>query len=466
MAPREEAILRAGARRWLIGAYSATRNRRIRSEAAWVAVEKAGEFLLVFLFLKLQTQFLSTSHYAEFQLALSIAMLLIQVLLMPVRHSYFRVLHGAEATGTLRSAGVALLAWYVPTTLALGLLGLVAGREVGHALGLGTATIVGTVWVFVANGWRTLGTQDQEFRRQRRTRTVHNLAFLVAHVLTVSAALAWYRASAGTALFTYAITAGIFALWSVVPMIRRILSQPKCGPSDINRMVLKFGLPYAGLLLCQWLQNFADRFVILEILDTDAVGRYDAAYKVAGIPYMLMHAILTALVVPVAYQRAKQVDDPHQLWWADRILIAAVIVYMVIGAIPLPIYLFFGPQLMLLLTQDNYIVPAGVIGLLALTRYLQCLGFILQAMFAVHHNMGVSLWLRAAGGFVLVPICWYSTRWWGLQGAAIGVFTGGLLYIALVLFGPGGCVRMVMDARRKIRGAAAALAGSSAQSGR
>jgi len=428
-------------------------NRRVRREAAWVIFHKLAEFVIVFIALKLFTNLMGKEVYGEFSLALTAAALLGNVVIMPMQQAYLRYRQTAVSEGVARSARLSLLCWFTVATLAVAVLTAVFTKTAGRWLGLEALTVAGAGLVFAGNRWRVLGIELLDLLRRRRDCALQNLGFLATQAVLVAGTMYLGGASAANALLAYALAAAAFGAITVISMIRDVASQPAGLQSEIMRMTLIFGAPFGALLVCQWVQNFAERFILGYHLDFESVGLYVAAYQVCGIPYMLLHAVLRALVLPVAYQRAVNIADARQLWSADKMLLAATGIYATLGALALLVYLAAGPQLLQLLTSTKFALPTGTLLCIALARYMQCLGLLLQTFFAVHQKMGASLWFRAIAGLLVLPICWFGVKWYAISGAVGGVLITSIIYTAIVCGGPSGIIVLVRDARRGMRAA-------------
>lgn len=430
---------------------SALRTPRLRGEAGWVISHKLVEFALVFVGLKLYTNLMTREAFGEFNLALTAVGLLGDLTIMPMAHTYYRNLTRAEADGTARAAGITLLKWYITVTVIVAVAAALATLPLSAWLYIGPWTALATGLLFSTNRWRALGIEVLDMRRQRRACALQNLGFLALNTALTAVLLVVWDGSAASALVANALAAGLFAWIGTRPIVRDILSQPHGRTSDIMRYVATFGAPYGALLVCQWVQNFAERYIVGIQLDLDKVGGYVAAYQVCGIPYMLLSVIVNGLGVPIAYERAGTEGDPKRLWAADEVLLFGIGAYMVLGAAAIPVYALWGNSLMRLLTSETFALNGGVIVCLALARYIQCLGQLLQSFFAVHQKMGASLGFRALGGLLVIPVCWFAVKWYGVTGAAGGVLLGGTIYTVMVCLCPGGCLDMLRGVRRELR---------------
>ncbi len=422
-------------------------NPRLRSEAAWVLGHKFVEFLVTFAALKLLTNLVSKAVFGEYNIALTGLLLAADLLAIPIAHTYQRSYHTVEANGTGRAALAQTMRWLAFVTIGVTVLAAVLTLPASRLFGFEPLTILAAGLIFLPNRWRSLWVEVLDVRRERAACAIHNVGFFATQ--TVLTALAVYLISprATTALFAYAAAATIFGAIGLRGLLRDLRRRPPGESADLRRMFLTFGAPLGLLLVCQWLQSFSERYVLTIQLDLDAVGLYVAAYQVCGIPFMLLHAVLSVLVLPVAYQRAKDISDASQVYAGDRILLLGVGCYIVVGALMVVAYWFCGQHLLRLLTTADYVLPATTLACVAAARYLICLGMLLQMFFKVHQRMAALLIFGIIGGLMVIPASWFAVKLYGVLGAALGVLVTGIIYNALAIFAPGGCLSLIRAVR-------------------
>jgi O-antigen/teichoic acid export membrane protein len=387
--------------------------------------------------------------YGEFNLALTATVLVATIVLLPVNQSYLRAYHGTDTSGTRPAITAIMLRWYAWAGTAVAIVCAVWTRPIAERFGLEPWTPLAAGVVFLTNRWRTLGIEILEVGRERRRWTIQNVGFLGLQLVAVTGVGLYWHASATNTLLAYALAAGVFAVPSVFSLVRAARGAGRGRGTAFGRMVITYGVPAALLLLLQAVQSFADRYVLGVWADLDAVGRYVAAYQVCGVPYMFLMGALQAFCVPIAFQRAQDVGNPQQVWAGDRVIVASVIAYVVVGIIGLGAFVLWGEQVLRLCTTAEFAVPWAVLVVLAAGRFLQGLSLLLQNFFAVHKLMTTSLGFRTAGAVLTLPICWVAIRGNGMYGAAIGSAVSVVLYGMIVSFGPGGCFWLVRDARRR-----------------
>lgn len=427
-------------------------------EGGWVLGHKLIEFLLVFIGLKLFTNLMSPGAFGEFNLALTAVGLLSDMTIMPIAHAYYRFLPQAKGLGVERAIGLSMLKWYAGATCLVTGVVAVLTVPLSQLLQIGRWTALATACLFLANRWRALAVEVSDMQRDRRGAAIQNLGFVGLQTALVATAAYCWRDEPSLALLGYSCAAAVFFITGTVPIIRSILAHPSGGASALGPMILTFGLPYGALLVCQWVQNFSERYILGIRLDLESVGTYVAAYQVCGIPYMLLSTVLNGFCVPIAYQSAGDMQQDSQWVQANRVLLSGVGVYCSLGLLILPLYWFWGELAVRVLTNGSFVLPATVLVCIAAGRFLQCFGLMLQPFFAVHQRMGMSVVFRLLGGLLVVPVCWWSVGRWGVRGAAGGVLVSGTVYTLLVLFGPGGCWSLI---RRGRSGAGAVQAGAS-----
>jgi O-antigen/teichoic acid export membrane protein len=424
-------------------------NRRLRGEVGWVIGHKLGEFAVSFVSLKICTTLMGQAAFGEYSLVLSAAPLLIGVILMPIQQAYLRYHHRAKEVGRAAAAARTVVCWFTIVTAAVALASGVISMPLAARLRLERWSILAGGLIFAFNAWRGFGIELLDLERDRRGNALQNLGFLATQTVLAAVVLSLWPRSATAGLTSYAVAAAIFGAIGIVPFMGMAFEGGGGDADELRGLLRTFGVPYGALLACQWVQQFAERYVLGLTLDLDAVGVYVAAFQVCGIPCMLLLAIVRGLVIPIAYGRARNVGDAAQLWAADRVLLSGIALYVTAGALAVFAYAAIGPSLLRAVTSAQFALPATTLVVLALARYLQCLGILAGAFFAVHQSMGASVWFRASGALISLPVSWLAVKWYGLPGAAAGSLLGAAIYLGLMCFGPGGCLTLVAAARRE-----------------
>ncbi len=427
------------------------KSKRIGKEVFWVIFSKSGEFFLSFALLKLLTNYLEKAEYGEYSLVLTGVLLLGNFFMMPMQQAYLRYYPSVEKSELAGKADRDLVIWFSTISVFILLFASVLTIPLSDLLGLEKWTLIAGGIVFVGNRWRIFGVQNLDFRRNRRNAALHTVGFLLVLLVVLMIVMKWVGATPILVLLCYGGVAGLFALICLKDFVKNSLKKVNAGTSGIWPSLIRFGIPFGLIMTLQWIQNFSERYIISVKMDLAFVGIYVAAYQVTGIVFMLGTAVFRAWLLPIAYQRSRDGIEPRGLWEADKVLLAGIVAYGVCGIAVLPIYWLFGTELLKTLTNSSYYLPSGVILAIAIVRFLQGFGPLIEGLFAVHLRMTVALIFRLIGSAVVIPVCWYSIGAYGVKGAVWGVMFSSIIYIMFLVFSPRGLISLLDSSRRAAR---------------
>jgi O-antigen/teichoic acid export membrane protein len=429
---------------------------RARSESLWVVLHKGIEFVLTLGLLKLLTNLLSKGTFGEYQLGLTTLVLINNVFEQPISQAYLRQYHTAAGQGASRSALLQTMRWLRTSTVFVCGACFLLSWPLAALFGLERFTIVAIGLIFLTNRWRSLRVNVLNIQRERRQGMAENLGFLVLQILLSAAGLLLISRTATTGLLAYATAAAVFGSFSRRKLRANLEKLPEGAPAPFASLVYTYGLSLGILTTCQWLQMFAERYVLGIQLDLITVGRYVAAYQVCGFPFMMMNTVLTALVLPVAFQRARDISNPAQLWSADRLLLAGVGVYLAAGVAIVAGYAAFGPFLLRLLTSKAYVLSAGTLTLIAAARLLIFCSLTLHMFFKVHQQTRFLLLYSVIGGVIAVGIAWFlisahhATEDAAITAASLAVLITAVIYNLMLMFAPGGLWQLLCGVRSSL----------------
>ncbi len=434
-------------------------NPRVRNETTWVVAHKVAEFIVVLVGLKLFTNLMPEGAYGEYELALTTLGFLACIFETPISQVYVRHYHTAHEDQTARSALAQTMRWMGVSTVLVALVFILLTRPMGALFGLETYTVLAMGLVFLGNRWRSLRIQVLDVQRDRRRGTLENIGFFLLQTALGAAVLLLVARSASVALLAYAAAAGVFGAVGFYNF-RRALARLPAGPAaPVAQMIVRYGLPLGLLTICQSLQTFAERYALGYQLDYENVGRYVAAYQVCGFPFMMMNAVLTTLVLPIAFQRARDVTDPRQLWAADKLLLAGMGLYVGVGVLVIVGYAVSGQWLVRLLASKAYAVPTASLVVIATARMFMFAGLLQQMFFKVHQQTRFLLLYSAIGGTIAVGAAWVFVGSWGLHGAAVAALLTGVTYNILLLLAPGGMWTLLRRLRADLAHARSSVPG-------
>ncbi len=443
-------------------------NSRARNETAWVVAAKAAEFAVGLACVKLFTNLMSKEAVGEYQIALTSLALVCHLFEAPISQVYLRQYHGAQQTGTARSLLAQAMKWLGLMSILLAVGCALLTYPLGKVFGLGPFTVAAIGLIFATNSWRSVRVQVLDIQRERRRCMLENTGFFVVQTSLGALALWFIQPSATMGLLAYALAAGVFGAIGVRSFRQQLASAPDTAPAPFARLVYTYGLPLGILTSCQWLQMNGERYVLGTCLDYASVGVYVVAYQICGVPFNAMNAVLTTLVQPVAFQRAKDINDPRQVWSADRVLLAGIGLYVAAGVLIVAAYALWGPLLLRLAAAQTYVLPASTLTVLAAARMLMFASLLQHMIFKVHQQTRHLLWYSILGGLFVIGTTWLLVERFGrggtgsaIFGAALAVLSTAIGYNFLLAFAPGGIWPLLREVRARLwmtRGAGVASA--------
>lgn len=422
---------------------------RLRAELGWLLGLRLFELALLLATLKILTQLMSQHEFGEFQLVQSGEMLVTYLLSTCMIEAYRRYYHTAEERGEQRASVRVLVRWYAAVTVGAVLVGAALTAPLAGPLGLGTWTLLAGALLYATNRWKLMFTEILDVQRERRIASFYYAGCSVLQLVLVFVFVRFISGSAASATLAYALACGVFAAVGIPWLLRGIAARGGGAETGLIRMLWQFGAPYAALMLLQWLQSSSDRFLLAYFLDKDAVAVYMVTFQFTGAPFGLMAGLLSNFVLPIAYRRARDVGDPRQLWAADKVLLGANLGYAVLSAATLLLLALVGPWLIARFSDESYALPAWIVVTIALSRLMQWWAILIQGVFAVHQQVLPSLRFRAVGALLTVPICWWSIKYHGIGGAAVGTAVAAAAYNLLLVLGPGGCFWLIRRNRAR-----------------
>ena len=189
--------------------------------------------------------------------------------------------------------------------------------------------------------------------------------------------------------------------------------------------IWRYGLPFAPILLFEWLTNQTDRYVLATHVDLSDVGIYAAAFAIASKPAMIVGGVLTDLLRPLLFANADSASrksERHlQVWLVLQAISSSVVVIL---------FIYFGEEIAGLLLAEGYRegTPAlmnwisAAYGIRALAMVLEHRAYAIEQPHRIAMIKVVPVIVGVGTAVFIIPVV-------GLVGAAIANFTAQLTYI-------------------------------------
>lgn len=412
----------------------------VRGEVGWVIAGQVSAAVAALASIKVLTTMLGPEEYGQLAIGLTIAGALHLFFYGPVEQTIFRFASLAVERGQLRTCLDAvnrvhrfIAVGHAATAAVAGATLWVAGRHdwawlvvlstlLGLAIGAGASAASGlTAW------------------RERRLVAMHQAADAWLRLLLALLVIGLAGASHFSALSGILLAASLVAASQVVRARRkarlRVDAERAADVTDLRdaRAEMRaYALPFVAFAAFASIGAYADRWLLLALLDPAAVGIYAALLQLATAPVSLFVAMTNQLAIPVIFARAGQavgsaeIGDAQRLarlllWWYVAALSAAVLAAYLLA-----------PLLVPLLTNETFAAASGLLWVLVLGAGLFAVGqaMVLRGLAAV--RPGIYIAPKAVHAAGLVVCAWLLILPFGLPGLAWATVMAGCLYIAAV----------------------------------
>ena len=187
------------------------------------------------------------------------------------------------------------------------------------------------------------------------------------------------------------------------------------------KQMLAFGLPFFPVLLCGWVIDASDRYLLEVFRTRDEVGFYSLAYRLAQVMQLGVMAFSMGWA-PLRYQIFEQPD-------AQFVYRRITTVYVIAASIPAVAIAVFAPAIVDVVAPPSYAPAADVVPLLVLAYWLQGIYFMVVTGMGVMKRTTPMAWIAAVGAIVNVGVNLVAIPAFGMKGAAA---TTVLAYLVLV----------------------------------
>ncbi len=268
----------------------------------------------------------------------------------------------------------------------------------------------------------TLSTQAQSagvFRRYNFFRVAQPLAVLIALFVTWKAHVLSYSSAAAVYLL-----AGIpITIWNAAWVWKYFKPHFQNSIESIRSLV-HYGVRVWGADLLGTVTNQVDRVLVVSTLQPHDMGLYVVAQSVAGLMNVLPSAMNSVLM-----PRASGHTIPEIVDLTGRALRVTLALLLLIALI---LFLFSG-MLLRLVYGNKFDDAAIVLRILLAEAILDGMTSVLSQAFLAAGTPGIITFLQGCGLITVVPLLYWLTPRYGLQGAAIALVISTACRLGFVL---------------------------------
>ena len=410
---------------------------KISREGLWVFVGQAGMAAAGLIGVKILTHVLNPAEYGRLAIANTLVALIGVNLFGPLGQGFMRYWAISKAKGELGefyyiSNQYAKYSIYIVSVLAVIsciILGVL--KNVDWAVLLIISLIVGSV-----TGWFSLRISIFTAMRRRRLIALLKVAQQLSRPLFAAFLALIIAPKAGYALAGYFLAA--FLMMMVAESVyRRMVSTSSDSFENYSalsmrrglaRDILKFSWPFLAWGIFGWMHTSCSRWAIQTYHGADVVGAFAVVSLLAVYPISFGAGFLGTLITPIAYQRAGDLSSARSVAFANRILAAVTGIYIAGAIIIISIFALFHYQLVLLVSNINFVSLSYLLPGLTAAWALFHLGQMLSAFGMVANKPRNYILPKIISSIIAVAGTFYLSARIGPTGVVWGLVAAGLVY--------------------------------------
>ncbi len=372
--------------------------------------------------LRLLTELVSPTVYAEFVLILGLMILGINFFCAPVLDAGIRFYADAAAESRLASLRRLLLRLLLPRTAAIAVLLPLAGATwielSGRSASLSAFVLASLVLVLDVARRFEVGLLNAS-RRQTEWALWNSVDACLRPAFATVAILALGPAPQNL-LLGYAAA---IALGNVAFRRRSVREEgeapaPPGWSEDLRGEILRYATPLIPLALLSWVTQLSDRYFLAGLDSVDAAGIYAATYGLASMPFVIAGGVVRLTLRPVLNDAVSRGDLARE---RRTVLLWLAVAGGGLGAGLVPVTLF-RDLLVRLILGEAFWGGADLVPWIAAAHVVQGVQLAFEAMLAAQRRTRALLVVQVVGAVasivaysVLIPLR-------GAEGAAIGTF--------------------------------------------
>jgi O-antigen/teichoic acid export membrane protein len=405
--------------------------------------------VLAVLLLPLYTRYLSTSDYGEVETLIAGTAVLSILLRFGISNAFFRFYFDTSDPGK-RISVLRTSFWFTMTMATAGLaVGVVLAPQISH-LFFGNNAEANLVRAAFVGLWAQMNYEQLTSLFRVEERSVAFVFASIANILiTVGATLvlvvAFDKGPMGVVVGNFI---GTLAVYLALLGYRREQLGLEFD-RRLFRAMNRFGMPLVPSALLLWVTNFADRFILVKLVDTSEVGLYSVGVRIASAMILLLTAFRTAWP---AFAYSIERDDEAKSAYGFVLTYLVLISTWVATALAL-----LSPWLVRWLAAPQYGSASRVVGPLAFST-VAFAGYIVIAIGVGRARRTQFNWVVSGlAAVVNIGLCFALIPSHGMMGAAIATVVAYVVMFVAMTWWSQRVYRVPYQWRRVVTAAAAGV---------
>ncbi len=197
---------------------------------------------------------------------------------------------------------------------------------------------------------------------------------------------------------------------------------------DIGREVLTFSSPFYLWSIFAWANQSCDRWALLSFHGGDVVGAYSVIAQLAFYPLVFGSGFLSSFFIPIAYERAGELQSKERMRAGYIILLIMVLLYVAGASLILILFYVFQKELVLIVSNDSYLAYSHFLPLVTMAWSLYYLGQVLSGFGLLANRPGLYVKPIITCGALAVILSFCLSYYLGVIGVIYALGLSGLLF--------------------------------------
>jgi O-antigen/teichoic acid export membrane protein len=410
---------------------------KFRSEIFWILLGQAGVLLGGMTGIKLLTQWVSPVEFGRFALANTLVLLIGTNVFGPVGQWGMRFW---SVTGERRERAVfSRFTGKIIYKLSLWILWIGAGsaaviiflKDWSWGMLIFMSIIAG-----ILSGWAGVRLSIFMAARERKRVGLINTCAAFAKPLAGVLLIYLFVADAILILAGYVISLCVVVIVCENQFKKLVNTDSQNRPENkttgnhrLKKELSAFIWPFYAWGIFGWMHQSCDRWAIQSFHGTDVVGAFFVISQLAVYPLVAGSSFLSALFIPIAYQKAGGLVSGSDFRSASKI-ISVMTGFYFIGAVSLIlVYVFFHEQVVLLISSDRFTVYSTYLPWLTGAWALYYLGQMFAGFGLLANKPGLYLAPIIISGVLVTMLSFLLSSRYGVPGVVWAIGIAGAVYV-------------------------------------
>jgi O-antigen/teichoic acid export membrane protein len=296
---------------------------------------------------------------------------------------------------------------------------------------LGPSLVVGAF-----SGWGGIRLSTLMAARRRKSAAIINAATSFAKPTIAALLMVFISGYAELAIFGFLIVTFVSSCatemiykQTVASRLKDVSARNKEKSSgNMGYEILKFSYPFFLWAIFGWIHQSCDRWSLVIFYDPDVVGAFSVIAQLSVYPIVFGSNFLNTFFLPIAYQRAGQLNSKSAVDNANKILFAMMGFFILGTAILIIVFHAYHRPIVLLASNAGYVKYSSLLPALTCVWSLYYLGQLLTSFGLLAKKPREYITPIVSSGMLALVLTFYLSRLHGPIGVVWGLGISGIIY--------------------------------------